>query len=1471
MKQFITGIAMFFLCGLFVGAQDPSGFNPNNPPEPTSVFALTLDSDPAQVGVVTGGGNYHTGDRVLITATSNGPYVFVAWMEGTTVVSNTSDFYFTIPDRNVRLTAHFEYRLMYQLTLVTDPAGVGTVQGSGHYQSGSSASLSTDNPSGYSFKGWWENDTLLNEQSTFQYLMPNRSVQLTAKFEYTPSNPSEPIKQGEKHAITMISQPPNGGYFSPESGLQIREGESANLTAYRNTGFLFDGWFRNDSLCTTATTLNYTMDKVDATFVARFHYDPSAPVDPNPGTNPVYSLIAISRTAAAGSYLAYPVYLSNENTAIYSATFEMTFPAGVLVDYPNVVLSSRSNGHILAIDTLGNNSFRFTVINGESMPLSGSSGILLTIPVTLPMDWVAGSSYPVIFSNAAIGKTTGLSSCPVKNGTIGVTATTSNLYAGFYSDIHLNRALFTNMSSTDARTFQWSFGDGQSSTEKNPLHVYSGTGSYEVVLNVSDGVNKDTVRTTIRIEDTDLWSLEGYYTLNQQGKNVKNFSSLMALFSTFSLCTIPGNVVIQVAPGQLFDIPMDSMVNVIFLRLASKIQREGGPTLTFVSDVPDSIPLLNFTGSLHRPYMETILGTAKNFRFENVETAFSGLKIQTDQLHALSDLTICSGHATPEINLSVIGNQFDMDWQLSKPPLYLSGQPTAGTMLIPSMIPWNDTTFTDTLIYTIRFVSNSYVFYSRELRYDVRAAIQVAPTALTPINNEVLESPNVTFRWNAQENALYDLFLWRNGTSMPTLPLVSGLWTGSYTDDRNCVYGNSYQWRILARSSCDSIWSAVDSFQIGRLPDLQVESITFLNKEYFAGDAMEVQTRIHNRGGKAYRRTWTDQLYLVYGNNQQYSLSASTQSGLRELEPDSSYQVLFQVILPLDTTNYTHFMVKTDTWNNLPEVSELNNTMLSDSLHLKHNTIEDAEFNALRLLYDRTAGVHWVHHWDFTTNKILATNWSGIGFEKGHVVSIDLNHNNLNGQLPAELFNLPYLRTLNLNNNKLSGRLEVLADSMEARNYQCDSLLWLNLGYNLLSGEISSFANRFPNLDYLDLESNQFSEIDAVLSRHISNLNLQNQTFSHPDIPLAMNPVLEIPSLFWYKHESSELRRLDPGFSLYMYKDNTYMGSIYYTNQSTFVLSLYRDWNAPSGDTVELRQYNNYLYGSKTKLHFTFQMGDANIDQKTDILDVQHTLNRIFAEDTYPFNRYAANTYPDDKITVQDIVSTVNILLESGVVQDTTQLFGLRETSVEQPNNLRSASVDNVLYIVDGALMLNVQAPVSALDLSLRNVRDKQLRMLLNSNDFQLIARNTSDGVRFIIYSGSRKEIPAGLTSLAQLSSENAEIVRASLANKQAETVPVLIVNNWTDLPNSVQPTIQAYLNQHSITLLLNSMVEQVTAQVYNMQGMLINKQEMNQLSIGSHTIEYSNTLHAGAYLLKLVFRNGNSVQTKNYKWIVSK
>jgi PKD repeat protein len=70
--------------------------------------------------------------------------------------------------------------------------------------------------------------------------------------------------------------------------------------------------------------------------------------------------------------------------------------------------------------------------------------------------------------------------------------------AGFTSSVNGNEVTFTN-TSTNADTYSWDFGDGNSSTEENPVHIYAQDGVYTVVLTATNACGSVTFTEEITI------------------------------------------------------------------------------------------------------------------------------------------------------------------------------------------------------------------------------------------------------------------------------------------------------------------------------------------------------------------------------------------------------------------------------------------------------------------------------------------------------------------------------------------------------------------------------------------------------------------------------------------------------------------------------------------------------------------------------------------------------------------------------------------------------------------------------------------------------------------------------------------------------------------------------------------------------------------------------------------------------------
>ena len=90
-----------------------------------------------------------------------------------------------------------------------------------------------------------------------------------------------------------------------------------------------------------------------------------------------------------------------------------------------------------------------------------------------------------------------------KTGYINVNSVSSNLAASFSASPTSGNAplsvAFTDTSTGSPASWNWTFGDGVTSTDKNPTHVYSSSGNYNVRLTVSNGNETASNTATINV------------------------------------------------------------------------------------------------------------------------------------------------------------------------------------------------------------------------------------------------------------------------------------------------------------------------------------------------------------------------------------------------------------------------------------------------------------------------------------------------------------------------------------------------------------------------------------------------------------------------------------------------------------------------------------------------------------------------------------------------------------------------------------------------------------------------------------------------------------------------------------------------------------------------------------------------------------------------------------------------------------
>lgn len=150
--------------------------------------------------------------------------------------------------------------------------------------------------------------------------------------------------------------------------------------------------------------------------------------------------------------------------------------------------------------------------------------------------------------------------------------------------------------------------------------------------------------------------------------------------------------------------------------------------------------------------------------------------------------------------------------------------------------------------------------------------------------------------------------------------------------------------------------------------------------------------------------------------------------------------------------------------------TELESDQISESLF-----VDEQDSLALVNLFNGTDGPNWIINTNWLTGPV--STWFGITLSGKHVRRINLESNNLQGQLPAEIANLEFLERLYLGYNRLTGPIPVEIFTMK-------DLGWLILKDNQLIGEIPPEIGN-SNLRYISFRNNQLT---GTIPEEISNL-----------------------------------------------------------------------------------------------------------------------------------------------------------------------------------------------------------------------------------------------------------------------------------------------------------------------------------------------------------------------------------------------
>lgn len=196
---------------------DPS--NPSEPVEPSTIMYYQLQLIATDGGSVSGGGRYLAGQQITLQAYPESKFEFVGWYDedGECISSNARFTYTTTPKHRV-IEGRFYFNpdspsepsepILSRTVTATATEGGYVNFSSQRVKIGTSINFYAYANTGYQFVGWYLNNELYTNLSSFSYTVTDSYYQnFEARFEFNPASPPEPnMPVNKNHAFYLMNK-----------------------------------------------------------------------------------------------------------------------------------------------------------------------------------------------------------------------------------------------------------------------------------------------------------------------------------------------------------------------------------------------------------------------------------------------------------------------------------------------------------------------------------------------------------------------------------------------------------------------------------------------------------------------------------------------------------------------------------------------------------------------------------------------------------------------------------------------------------------------------------------------------------------------------------------------------------------------------------------------------------------------------------------------------------------------------------------------------------------------------------------------------------------------------------------------------------------------------------------------------------------------------------------------------------------
>ncbi len=176
--------------------------------------------------------------------------------------------------KNVAIAEKMTFKAVFAqtayLTISSNMSGAAVIKGEGEYAYNTSVVISVDVNDGYSFLGWYyEDGTLLSNQSIYPFMMWNEDVSIIAKFAYASYTLRVESYDVDLGKVTIKN---TSRVFDVSQEAKIKYQSKVTIAAYTSTEVGFLGWFDSEGkLIETNAVYEFVMPHEDYTLIAKWN------------------------------------------------------------------------------------------------------------------------------------------------------------------------------------------------------------------------------------------------------------------------------------------------------------------------------------------------------------------------------------------------------------------------------------------------------------------------------------------------------------------------------------------------------------------------------------------------------------------------------------------------------------------------------------------------------------------------------------------------------------------------------------------------------------------------------------------------------------------------------------------------------------------------------------------------------------------------------------------------------------------------------------------------------------------------------------------------------------------------------------------------------------------------------------------------------------------------------------------------